>query len=78
MYKNNKTRVMKPLQFHNESVGIIQPINQHQVHKVVAEDKKVKMKDVFGQQSCPKGKSAPKPKPKRKPKSSGTTRQGKK
>jgi len=61
MYKNNKTRVMKPLQFHNESVGLIH-INQHQVHKVVAEDRKVKMKDVFG-------KSAPKPKPKRKPKS---------
>ena len=50
MFKKKKTKVMKPLQFSNESVGVIQPMNQHQVHKDVADDKKVKMKDVFGKQ----------------------------
>ena len=65
MFKKKKTKVMKPLQFSNESVGVIQPMNQHQVHKDVADDKKVKMKDVFGLGKSQQGKKPNKQKKKR-------------
>ena len=59
MFKRKKIKKMIPLKFHNESVGMTQPMNQHQVQKDVLADKKVTMKDVFGV------KPSQKPKPNR-------------
>ena len=73
MFKRKKIKKMIPLKFHNESVGMTQPMNQHQVQKDVLADKKVTMKDVFGVKPSQKpnrvtSNMPPKPKPKPKPK----------